>query len=133
MKIATKALASLLIIAMLSLTTISPATAGAESVTRQRGDKKLEKVVQHHDRKFELRASVLGMSAIELREQLRTKPFESILRAHGFKNKDSYYTAVAGKVKDELKRRGWSEEKISKFMQKRMNRLAKLLPEKTAS
>jgi len=130
MKIATKALATLLIVAMLSLSTMTASAMTNESDTKQRGDRKLERIYKHHDRKMDLRASVLGMSGPELREKLRDKSFDTIIRQHGFKDRTSYHTAVIGKVKDELKRRGWSDQKIEKFLQKRIDRLGKLLTSK---
>jgi hypothetical protein len=131
MKIATRALTTMLIIAMLTISTATATAMTGESKPLHNGDKKLERIYRHHDRKFELRASVLGMTSTELREELRTKPFDTIIKKHGFKNRQSFYTAVSGKVKDELKRRGWSDQKIDKFMQKKLDRLGKFLPQRT--
>ena len=132
MKIATKALASLLIVAMLSFSTMTASALTTDSGdTKKTGERKFERVYRHHDRKLELRASVLGMSTEELREQLRTKSFDTVIRQHGFKDKESFHTALVGKVKDELKRRGWSDQKIDKFLQKRLERLSKMLPTKS--
>ena len=131
MKIATKALMTMLIIAMISLSSATASAMSSESKPVHNGDKKLERVYKHHDRKFELRASVLGMTSTELREELRTKPFDTIIKKHGFKNRQSFYTAVSGKVKDELKRRGRSDQKIEKILQKKLNRLGKFLPQRS--
>lgn len=131
MKVATNALASLLIIAMLTLSTVTAGAVPAESDTRQRGERKLERIYKHHDRKLELRASVLGMSTDELRTELRAKPFDTIIRQHGFKSREAFHTAVIGKAKDELKRRGWSDQKIERVLQKRFDRLGKLFPNRT--
>jgi broad-specificity NMP kinase len=128
-KVATNTLATLVLIGIMSLSSVnvSSLTKGAASVDKQQL-KRLERVYQHHDRKHELRASVLGISAEELREQLKVKPLDTIVKKHGFKNKLSFYTAVTGKLKDELRRRGWSERKIEEHVQKRLARLSNTLP-----
>ncbi len=124
MKIATKTLASLLIITMLALGTnsISPSTVSASS-RGQKTENKLERLTKRHDRKLQLQASILGMTPLELKEELKSSSFEQILKRHGFKTKEDFHTAVAGKIKDELKKRGWSEEKIQKLLDKRVSRL----------
>lgn len=122
MKIATKALASILLIAMLSLSAVNLAGAAPESKIAKSNERKLERIYKRHDRKLELRASVLGMSTDELKEQLKTKSFDTILNQHGFKSREAFNTALAGKLKDELKKRGWSDEKIDKIIQKRLER-----------
>lgn len=123
MKIATKALASILLITMLSLNTVNLAGAVSESGVAKHSERKLERIYKRHDRKMELRASVLGLSPDELRTQLRTKSFDTILRQHGFKTQEAFNTAIAGKLKDELRHRGWSDERIEKVIQKRIERL----------
>ena len=130
MKIATKALVSLLIVAMLSLSTMTASAMAPDVDTRQRGERKLERVYRHYDRNLELRASVLGMTADELRQALDRKPFDTLLRQRGFRDRQSFHVALAGKVKDELRKRGWSDQKIEKYLQKRLERLGKLLPTK---
>lgn len=124
MKIATKALASILLIAMLSLSTVNLAGAVGESGTSKSNERKLERIYKRHDRKMELRAAVLGMSADELKEQLKMKSFDTILNQHGFKSRQAFNTALTGKLKDELHKRGWSDEKLEKLMQKRLERLS---------
>lgn len=126
MKIATNTLATILIIAMLTLPNMSVAATSGDT-SKRRDDRKLQRVYKHHDRKMELRASVLGLSPIELREQLRQKPFDTLIKQHGFKSRETFHTALIGKMKDELHRRGWSDQKIDKFLQKRMDRLGKML------
>lgn len=123
MKIATKTLASILLVAMLSLATVNLAGAVSESRLAKTNERKLERIYKRHDRKLELRASVLGMSADELKEQLKNKSFDTILNQHGFKSREAFNTALTGKLKDELKKRGWSDERIDKLMQKRLERL----------
>lgn len=121
MKIATKALATLLIVTM--MTAGMAGGVSASSPGEMGGKLRLERLQQHHDRKMELRASILGMSVDELRNELKERSFNKILKRHGFKNRDAFHKAMVGKIKDELMRRGWSEKKIDRFVQKRMKRL----------
>lgn len=124
-KVATNTLATLVLVGIISLTSVSAsALADQQAKAAKLQFKRLERIYQHHDRKHELRASVLGISAEELRTQLKAKSLDSIVKKHGFKNKLSFYTAVTGKIKDELRRRGWSERKIEEHIQKRLARLS---------
>lgn len=126
MKVTTKALTTVLVIAMLTVTTATGVSAfEGVSPEPKRDDKRLARVVKHHDRKMELRASVLGMTADELKEELKTRSFRQILKQHGFRSEAAFQTALAGKTKDELRRRGWSDQKIEQFINKRIDRLAK--------
>jgi len=133
-KIATNTLATLVLIGIMSLSAVNVSALTSKSADSEHQHlKRLERVYQHHDRKHELRASVLGISAEELREQLKAKPLSTIVKKHGFRNKLSFYTAVTGKLKDELRRRGWSERKIEDFVQKRLARLSTSLPKPLAA
>jgi hypothetical protein len=128
-KIATNTLATLVLIGMISLTSMNAAALGHKtSSNRTKQLKRLERVYQHHDRKHQLRASVLGISAEELRAQLKEKSLDTIVKKHGFKNRLAFYTAVTGKLKGELHRRGWSERKIEEYIQKRVARLSQSMP-----
>ncbi len=124
-KIATNTLATLVLIGVMSLSTVNvsalPTSKQQELAPKI---KKLERIYQHHDRKHELRASVLGITSEELRSQLKAKSLDTIVKKHGFKNRLSFYNAVTGKLKNELHRRGWSERKIEAFAQKRLARLS---------
>lgn len=123
MKIATKTLATLLIVTALSLS-IYGGPVAATPVQFDRADERLEKLHKHHDRKFELWASVLNMQPDELREELKAKTLDQIIKKRGFKNREAFNTALVGKMKEELFRRGWSEHKIEALIQKRADRLA---------
>lgn len=121
-KIATKALATLLIVTVL---TISMHTnVAAAPVSAEKRDEKLERLQQHHDRKFELRASVLGISSEQLKEELKERNFDQIIKKRGFKDRGSFHVAMVGKLKEELLKRGVSEQKIENMIQKRAERLA---------
>lgn len=122
MKIATKTLTSLLIITMLTLS--STAFVGATSgFSGSKAEHRIERITKHHDRKMELAASILGITPAELREELKTSTFDQVLKKHGFKTREDFRVAMAGKLKDELKKRGWSDEKIQKLLNKKMSRL----------
>ena len=123
MKIATKSLAVLLIVTMLTLSSASPAVAKPSRSSALRNINKLQRLQHRHDRKLELRASVLGISPDELKQELKTYDFDQVLKRHGFKTRLAFQKALVGKLKDELKRRGWNDQKIDKFLQKRLHRL----------
>lgn len=129
MKIATKTLASILLIAMLSLSAVNLAGAAPESNISKSKAQKLERIYKRHDRKMELRASVLSMSVDDLKEQLKTKSFDTILNQHGFKTREAFNIALTGKLKDELRHRGWSDEKINKLIQKKLDRIEEQVTE----
>jgi hypothetical protein len=120
MKIATKALLAVLIVTAFTLQTV-PVSAASRSFSGRMG-RQVERVQQHHDRKMELRAAVLGITADELRQELKQKSFEKILKEHGFSTKESFLVALQGKIKDELKHRGLSDEQIGKILLKREHR-----------
>lgn len=132
-KVTTNTLATLVLIGVVSLSSINTsAKSGFAAGDTSDRFKKLERLYQHHDRKHELRASVLGISAEELRQQLKDRSIDTVIKKHGFKNRISFYTAVTGKLKDELHRRGWSERKIEEYVQKRLARLPRHSPQSLA-
>jgi hypothetical protein len=126
MKIATKTLATLMLIVMLTISSTSLALAApVEEKSDGRSDKKLERIYRRHDRKMELRASVLGTSADQLREELKNRSFDGVIKQYGFRDRQSFHTALIGKLKDELRHRGWSDQKIEKLVQKKLEKFQK--------
>lgn len=123
MKVTTKALASMLIMAALTLSSSAGVSASPNSPTDRRQDKRFAKLIGSHDRKMGLRASVLGMTGDELKEQLRLIPMSQLIRRHGFKTMKEYETALTGKLRDELHRRGWSDQKIDETIARRLERM----------
>lgn len=121
-KIATKALATLLIVTVLTISMHTNVAAVSSSAEKR--DEKLEKLQQHHDRKLELRASVLGISSDQLKEELKEKSFDQIIKKRGFKDRDTFHVALVGKLKEELLKRGVSEQRLESMIQKRAERLA---------
>ncbi len=122
MKIASKTLVTLFVIGLLAMNAPVVSAASTSSM-QQRQTRRFEKVYQHHDRKLELRAGVLGISVDQLKEELKTASFERVVKRHGFKNMEAFDTAVLGKIKDELTHRGWNEKKINKSVAKRVDRM----------
>src|SRR2546430_1694720 len=100
MKIGTKAIISLLVVTMIALSA-GPVSAITDRSNAVGGniERKLERLQKHHDRKMELRASVLGMTPDQLRQELKTKSFNQILKEHGFNSRLGYHTALLGKLK----------------------------------
>ena len=123
MKIATNALVTLLIVTLLTFSVPIVNTSGTSHPPNDRSGKRLGKVLNRHDKKMEIRASVLGISADELKQELQTKPFDSVIKHYGFKNIDAFQKALVGKLKDELKHRGWTDRKINQYLAKRVDRL----------
>ena len=128
MKVATNTLATLVLIGVISLSPVNMAALSATSRADKANMKKLERLYQRHDRKLELRASILGITPEELREQLKAKSLDVVVKKYGFRDRAAYYLALTGKLKDELRKRGWSERKLEVFIQKRIARLSTGLP-----
>lgn len=125
MNIATKTLATIMLVAILTLSATNVSAFTPEKSSKQREGKQLERLYKHHDRKMELRASVLGISADDLRMKLKEQNFDQIIKQSGFKTRESFHTALIGKMKEELRSRGWDEQRVQEFMQKRLQRYAK--------
>lgn len=121
MKIATKTLVSLLIITALTIS--SSSFASATSGSGMRRESRIERITRKHDRKLELTADILGISNKQLKEELKVSSFDQVLKKHGFKTREDFRTALSGKIKDELKKRGWSDEKIQKTVDHRLARM----------
>ncbi len=121
MKIATKTLVSLLIITALTIS--SSSFASATNGNGMRRESRIERITRKHDRKLELTADILGISNKQLKEELKVSSFDQVLKKHGFKTREDFRTALSGKIKDELKKRGWSDEKIQKVVDHRLARM----------
>lgn len=128
MKVATNTLATLVLIGVISLSPVNVAALGATTKADKANIKRLERLYQRHDRKLELRASLLGIAPEELRGQLKAKSLDVVVKKYGFRDRAAYYLALTGKLKDELRKRGWSERKLEVFIQKRIARLSAPAP-----
>lgn len=121
MKLSTKTLASLMLV-----TTVAAAVPGASRLM-SRGrykESKFDRILQHHDRKGELRADVLGIDPMEFRDQMRKQSFEVMRKHHGFSSDRSFRLALLGKLRDELKSRGWTKQRMDHYVSTRSNRVA---------
>ncbi len=83
-----------------------------------RAGRNVERAQRHHDRKFELRAATLSLAPNELKKELKQKKFAQILKEHGFKTRKDFHVAMLGKIKDELHKRGLSDEQINKILKR---------------
>lgn len=121
MKLSTKTLASLMLV-----TTVAAAVPGASRLM-SRGrykESKFDRILQHHDRKGELRATVLGVDPMEFRDQLHRQSFEAIRKRYGFSSDRAFRLALLGKLRHELKSRGWSRQRMDNYVNTRSSRVA---------
>ena len=122
MKMSTKTIASLMVV-----TAVASAMPGASQlgVPRQRRKSQFDKLLAVHDRKGELRAEILGISALTFRQMSRTRSFaQMIVRECGIGSTRAFRLALFGRLRDELLRRGWSRAKIDAYMAARVVRAA---------
>jgi len=119
MRISTKVLASLLLV------TAVMAAAPGIGVKRQRRRQgtQFDRILQRHDRKGELRAEVLGIDAPTFRRLHKTLPFIEIVRRSGFASERAFRLALLGKLKGELRQRGWTTQRIDRYVIARSSRL----------
>ena len=121
MKMSTKTIASLMVV-----TAVASAMPGASrlGVPRQRRKSQFDKLLAVHNRKGELRAEILGISALTFRQMSRTRSFAQIVRECGIGSTRAFRLALFGRLRDELLRRGWSRAKIDAYMTARVVRVA---------
>lgn len=118
MKLSTKSLSSALVAALVN------STSGKNHIASQRHERRYERVLEKHDRKGELRASVLGLDELEFRKQGRRYPLSRIVSLYGFENERAFYRAVVGKIREELRIRGWTPQRIAYFEMTRLQRIS---------
>ena len=121
MKMSTKTIASLMVV-----TAVASAIPGVSQlvVPRQRRKSQFDKLLAVHDRKGELRAEILGISALTFRQMSRTRSFAQLVRECGIGSTRAFRLALFGRLRDELLRRGWSRAKIDAYMTARAVRVA---------
>lgn len=118
MRMPTKSLASLLL-----MTAVAATVPGISKLSRgKRRESQFDRILQHHDRKGELRAEILGISPLELRDLQKKHTFEEIARKHGFRTSREFRLALLGKLKNELHQRGWTPKRIDHYVEKRSSR-----------
>lgn len=119
MRLSTKTVATLL---------VATAAARASSDVRQRpwdGHRKsqFDRLLQRHDRKGELRAEILGLDPLTFRDMQKHMTLEVIVRQNGFRNTKLFLQALFGRLKGELRRRGWTTHRIESYLALRRERL----------
>lgn len=118
MKLSTKALLS-------SLTaSIVNAAPSRQRLAQPRKELRYERLLHKHDRKGELRASVLGINSVDFRTQERKRSLARIVRSYGFSDERAFYRALTAKIHDELRRRGWTPRRIEQFEVNQLQRMA---------
>lgn len=120
MRMSTKTLTSLLIV-----TAVAAAVPGLSQMPgrKNRQESRFDRILQHHDRKGELRAEVLGIDPFEFRAMQKRLAFKDIIRRRGFKNDRVFRLALFGKLKHELRSRGWTSQKIERYVAVRSSRI----------
>ena len=121
MKLSTKTVASLLV-----ATSVAATVPGLSriSISKGRRESQFDRLLQRHDRKGELRAELLGMSPYEFRQAAKTKNFDLIVKSRGIDNMRTFRLALMGKLRDELRSRGWSRSRIDTYLTRRALRVA---------
>jgi hypothetical protein len=121
MRLSTKTLASLLLVTAVAAT--MPGISKMPGKRRRRGSQ-FDRLLQRHDRKGELRAEILGISAADFRAKQKKMSFDEITRASGFSNARAFRLALLGKLKEELHQKGWSSGRIERFVMTRRDRVS---------
>lgn len=119
MRMSTKTLTSLLLV-----TAVAAAVPGISKIPgTKRRESQFDRLLQRHDRKGELRAEILGMEPLEFRAMQKRLEFKDIIRRAGFKNDRAFRLALFGKLKNELHQRGWSPQRIERYVTARSGRI----------
>lgn len=104
-------------IATLAVVTAAAATVPGLSRVATKSSQ-FDKLLQRHDRKGEIRASILGMTPYELKKQLRRHTFEEIIKKAGMTER-TFRLALLASLRNELRSRGWTTAKIDEYIQVR--------------
>lgn len=121
MHISTKTLATMLVV-----TAVAAAVPGISRVAGKgrRHDSQFDRLLHRHDRKGELRADVLGIDPATFKDMQRKLSFDEIARRRGFANKRAFRMALLGKLKNELRLRGWTTRRIDQYVTTRSDRMS---------
>jgi hypothetical protein len=120
MRISTKTLASLLLV-----TAVATAVPGISRLPgrKRRQESQFDRLLQRHDRKGELRSEILGIDPLVFRDMQKRMSFNAIARRSGFISVRAFRLALFGKLKNELHHRGWTSQRIERFVVARSGRL----------
>lgn len=121
MKLSTKSITSLMVI-----TAVAAAVPGISkiSITHKKRESQFDKLLQHHDRKGEVRAAVLGIDRAVLKRLQKKYSFGEIIRRNGFANERAFRLALLGYLRNELYARGWTAAQIDQLLVSRSMRFA---------
>lgn len=119
MKIPTKTLVSLLIA---SATFSRQPTLGSNYLTNKRNDR-FERLLGHHDKKGELRAAIFNMDPNKVKDLQKKSSLKELAAQRGFSDIKSFRRALHGKIRDELRRRGWSARRIDSYIEDKSSKL----------
>lgn len=121
MKLSTKTVASLLVV-----TAVAAAAPGISQIAipKKRRESQFDRLLAAHDRKGEVRATVLGLSPQEFRQLRRQKSFDQITHLCGFYSRRDFRIALLGYLKNDLLGRGWSRDRIESYILIRSPRYA---------
>ncbi|MDN5274661.1 MAG: hypothetical protein JWP06_562 [Candidatus Saccharibacteria bacterium] len=121
MRISTSTLTSLLLV-----TAVAAAVPGISRRlpgSKHRPESQFDRLLQHHDRKGDLRAEILGMDSDTFKSLHKHLTLEEIAHKRGFRNIRAFRLALFGKLKGELRQRGWSSNRIDRYVAVRSSRL----------
>lgn len=120
MRISTKTLATLLVV-----TAVAATVPGISRIpgSKRRQESQFDRLLQRHDRKAELRSDVLGLHPLEFRNMQKKLSFDEIAHRRGFASKRAFRMALLGKLKNELRSRGWTTQRIDQYMTTRSGRM----------
>ena len=121
MKLSTKNVATLLVAA--SLAAAAPGISQL-TVSKKRRESRFDRLLQRHDRKGELRAELLSMSAQDFRQAIRTTSLDTLINQSGMGTKRAFRMALVGRLRDELLSRGWTRARIERYVLIRAVRMA---------
>lgn len=108
-KLSTKTIATLAV--------VTAAAAAVPGLTRVAGrGSQFDKLLQRHDRKGEMRASILNITPYELKKQLRRHSFEDIVKRAGMTER-TFRRALLASLRNDLRSRGWTTAKIDEYIQ----------------
>lgn len=115
-KLSTKTIATLTV-----FTAAAAAMPGLSQAALNSSQSQFDKLLQHHDHKGELRAEILNMTPHEFKKQLRHYSFDEIISKSGM-TKRTFRMALLGKLRNELRQRGWTTAKIDEYVRLRSPR-----------
>lgn len=119
-RLPTKTITSLLVV-----TAVAAAIPGISQIGRrkQKAVSQFDRLLQRHDRKGELRAEVLNMTPEVFRDAGRRMPFDRICRQAGFATPRAFRLALLGRLRHELRQRGWTAHQINGYVLARSDRI----------